>query len=162
MFSTKLRLAGVGILMLSLVSARAGLVALRTQAQPAPGPGNATPPAAKTDQKEAATRLQALLNERLKAARTEFDARTNEFKAGRITPDKLIAASRRLVEAQRDMSKTKEDLLNALRDHVERMKQHEKIYQQMVDVGRLPRYEMAESTYYRAEAEIWLERAKAK
>ena len=164
MFLTKLRIAGVAILMLSLVSVSAGLVALRTQAQPAQGqePASAAPLAAKTDKKEVNLKLQALLKERLDAARAEVDARTKEFEAGRGTLDFLFRASRRLVEAQRDMNDRKEDLLNALKDHVERMKQIEKLNQERFDAGRIPIYDLAESTYYRAEAEIWLERAKAK
>jgi RNA polymerase sigma factor (sigma-70 family) len=162
MFLTKLRLAGVAVLMLSLVSASAGLVALRTQAQPAQQPVSAAPLVTKTDKKEVNVKLQALLNERLNAARTELDARTREFEAGRGTLDMLFGASRRLVEAQRDMNGSKEDLLTALKDHVERMKQIEKINQDRFDAGRLPIYDLAESTYYRTEAEIWLERAKAK
>ena len=103
---------------------------------------------------------RTLLNERLNAARTELDSRTKEFEAGRGTLDFLLGASRRLAEARREMSTSKEDLLNAVKDYVKRMKQIEKINQERFDAGRIPIYDLAESTYYRAEAEIWLERAK--
>ncbi len=162
MFLTKLKIAGVAILMLSLVAVSAGLLAFRTQAQPVDETASATPPPVKAAPKEAAIRLQALLKERLNAARTEWDARMREFLTGLGTLEFLFGASQRLVKAQRAMSDRKEDLLTALEDHVKRMKKVEEIEKKRFDEGRIPIYVLAESTYYRAEAEIQLERAKAK
>jgi outer membrane protein TolC len=104
--------------------------------------------------------LRALLKERVEAAKTEVQARTREFEAGKGILDFLIAASRRLLVAEWELSDKKEDQLAALKAHFDRMKAAEDLNQERFGAGRIAVQDLQQTKYYRLEAEIWLEKAK--
>ena len=104
--------------------------------------------------------LHALLKERVEAAKTEVQARTREFEAGKGTLDFLIAASRRLLVAEWELSDKKEDQFAALKAHFDRMKAAEDLNQERFGAGRIAVQDLQQTKYYRLEAEIWLEKAK--
>src|SRR5262249_25367116 len=94
------------------------------------------------------------------AAKLELDSRTKEFMAGRGTLDITMGASKRLLEAERESSPKRADQIAACEAHLNRMKEIENVNRQRFNAGRIGIQDLAESTYYRIEAEIWLERAK--
>jgi RNA polymerase sigma factor (sigma-70 family) len=107
-------------------------------------------------------KLTALLKERVEAAKTWEKARHEQFLAGRGTLDILFEASKRLLEAERELSDKKADQIAALEAYFKLMKEIEEVNQARYDAGRVGIDDLAQSKYYRLEAEIWLERAKAK
>ncbi len=106
-------------------------------------------------------KLKELMKARLQAAETEADMRMKEFIVGKGTLDILFGASRRLLSAKLDLSDKREDRMAALEAHLQRMKKLEAVNQQRFDD-----YKVQENPslvkFYRLDAEIELERAKAK
>lgn len=174
MFFAKVKAIGVSLLTVALLAGGLSLYAARVPAEsakagqgvvlssPAPVPakqntgGSGAGTAAQSAQK-----IKSLLKEKLDTANLEMDARMKEFLAGRGTLDFLFAASRRLLDAQRDVAETKADHIAALEAHWQRMKQIEEIDQERFNSGRIPVQDLAQSKYNRLEAEVWLEKAKA-
>jgi hypothetical protein len=107
-------------------------------------------------------KLKGLLKDQYQAALDMARARWEEFMMGRGTLDSQIEASLRLLDAERDLSDKKGDQLTALENHWQRMKEFEKINQIRFDAGRVPIADNAQTKFYRIQAEIWLERAKAR
>src|SRR5262249_2269685 len=107
-------------------------------------------------------KLTTLLKARVEMAETEFANRNQEFLAGRGTLDILFGAGKRLLQAQQELSNKKEDQISALEAYLKLTKDIEEVNQARFDAGRITIADLAESKYYRLEAEIWLERAKAK
>ena len=95
------------------------------------------------------------------AAKRELDARWKEFCAGRGTLDILVGASRRLLEAERDLSSKKDDQVAAWDTHRQRMQDLCDINLARFEAGQIPIQDLAQADYYRLDAEIGLERAKA-
>jgi outer membrane protein TolC len=106
--------------------------------------------------------LTTLLKERVEVAKTEFDSHNQEFLAGRGTLDILFGAGKRLLQAQRELSEKKEDQIAALEAYLKITQSIEEVNQARFNAGRINISDMAEAKYYRLEAEIWLERARAK
>jgi outer membrane protein TolC len=105
-------------------------------------------------------KLQALLKARLEAAKTEVDARNKEFEAGRGTLVFIFDASKRLLQAELEVSDKKSDRLAAYEAFLKLAKEIEETNKQRFDDGKIPVQDLAQATYYRLEAEIWLEREK--
>jgi hypothetical protein len=106
-------------------------------------------------------KMAALLAARHAAASTEVDGRWKRFLGAREYLETLLAASLRLLEAEREASDKKPDQLVALQNHWRRMKETEKVVQWRFDNGMVPTQDLAEAKFYRLQAEIWMERAKA-
>jgi hypothetical protein len=70
--------------------------------------------------------------------------------------------SRRLMEAQQEVSNKKEDKLAAAQTHLERMKQLEDRVKKLVDAGDARALDSAGAKYYRLEAERQVLLAKAR
>jgi hypothetical protein len=107
-------------------------------------------------------KLKALLKDKHQAAFDETRSRWDELLAGRGTLDIYLGASLRLLEAERDLSDKKEDQVTALENHWQRMKVVEQVNQARFDAGRIPIADNAQTKFYRIQAEIWLEWARAK
>jgi hypothetical protein len=104
--------------------------------------------------------LKRLVQERVETAKKEVEARMFQFEAGKGTLDFLIGASKRLLTAETD-DKPSVVALAPLQAHFDRMKKIQDINQERFDGGRISIEDLAQAKYYRLEAEIWLERAKA-
>jgi outer membrane protein TolC len=148
------------------VGAVTGLLTYRAIAQeppvaeksaPAPNKGNAPIPEDKNMEK-----LTELLKALREAAQIEFDVRHQEFLAGRGTLDFELAAARRLLAAELELSDKKEERLKAYEDYLERMREFENVNQGRFQAGKISIADLKRAEYERLEAEIWLERAKAK
>jgi hypothetical protein len=150
MFVTKQKTVYVVLLTLGVLGTVAGLMAYRSfAAEAAPG------------SKEREDRLQPLLQARLDAAKEELESRKLEFEAGRGTLDILLGAARRTLHAQKELSAKKADQIAALEAYQEVTKYIEETVKKWSDAGRVAIHDHKEAQYYRLEAEIMLERAKA-
>src|SRR5262249_39219844 len=105
--------------------------------------------------------LKPIVEALFEAAMAEAHGRREEFIAGRGTLDIDLHASLRVLEAERLLSNDKAIQLGALEHHLNRMKEVEKINQARFDAGRIQRHDLAQSRFYRIQAELWLEQAKA-
>jgi RNA polymerase sigma factor (sigma-70 family) len=110
---------------------------------------------------DAPDRLTGLLQARVQAAQTEVEARYKEFLAGQGTLATVLEASTRYLEARRELV-DKKDVTDLLKDHLRRAKEVERICKARYEAGRITVAEFAHASYYRLEAEIWLERAKTR
>jgi hypothetical protein len=108
-----------------------------------------------------ADRMKVLLMDRFYAALTEAEARWNRYLAGKETLDIILGASLRLLEAERELSGKKADLIAALENHLRRVRELEKINQLKIEAGSVALQDLYQAKFFRAQAEIWLERAKA-
>jgi len=190
MFVTKLKNAVLATLLLGLVGSGTGVLASRlARAEPGEEPAVARPaaqdkakPPSKPSPDEAAAlaarlqeaaaraarldvammRVQLLMKAQLKVATEEVEAREKEFQAGRGTLDLLLGASRRLLQAQTNLSKTKEDRVAALERHLRLMTQIYEMNLARFQAGRIGVSELKESEFYRLEAEIEVERENLK
>jgi hypothetical protein len=188
MFLTKLKIVTVAALVCCAVGA--GLLAYPGRAEQPPGPGAGAaapagpPPAAAgagpvdeegfpplaalgekkvrelLDKSKVSVKLKSLLRERYSAAEDEMTARRREFLVGRGTLDIALGASRRLLEAERELSAKKEDQIAALQNHLKRVTEFDKVNRERYDAGRIPIQDLSQTTFYRVQAEIWLERAR--
>jgi RNA polymerase sigma factor (sigma-70 family) len=157
MLLSKIKVASSILFVLVLVSTGVGVLAMSKSAAHQTEervPETAKPPP-KIDNK-----LPELYKALLEAARTEMDARRKEFEAGRGTLDIMLGASRRLLQAEVESSQKRPDQIAAYEAHLKRMKEAEELNQARFNAGRIMVQDLAQSTYYRVEAEIWLERAK--
>lgn len=167
MFFTKVKIA-LAVLLVLGAAAGAGITGYgQPAARPQERAPEAPPEAAlKPDDPhaavESAVRLKVLLKERFDAANGEWNARWQEFTAGR-NRDSLevyFGCSQRLLVAAREMSENKAARIDAWHDHVMRMKQIEEICKAQYDAGRLSIGDYKQSQFYRLDAQIGLQRAK--
>jgi RNA polymerase sigma factor (sigma-70 family) len=105
-------------------------------------------------------KMKSLLKDRVDAAKTEVNARWKDFCAGRGNLD-IVGASRRLLEAERDLSSKKDDQVAAWDTHRQRMQNVYDLNLARFESGRINIQDLAQADYYRLDAEIGLERAKA-
>jgi RNA polymerase sigma factor (sigma-70 family) len=157
MLLSKLRVVGPILFVLFLASAGAGVLTFsKVRGHQIDEKKTEAPRIApKVDDK-----LPELFKAWVEAAKTEVDARTREFVAGRGTLDICMGASKRLLEAERESTKKRADQIAAYEAHWHRMKEIEKINLQRFNQGLIAIQDLAQSTYIRIEAEIWLERAR--
>ncbi|HLN27246.1 MAG TPA: hypothetical protein VK395_05840 [Gemmataceae bacterium] len=109
---------------------------------------------------KAGDKMGELVKGQLEAAKTELDARWQEFLAGRGTLDIMLGSSQRLLQAEFDLSTKRSDRIAALEAHWQRLREVETINQSRYDAGRIPIQDLAQSRSGRCRAEILLERAK--
>jgi RNA polymerase sigma factor (sigma-70 family) len=172
MFVSKIKVAAAVLLAVALC-AGAGVLGYRALAAEPPPEKKTEPPPAGADARkadearkeaEAADKMRRLLKARVDAARQEWEDRMKLLQDGRDGDrlDVLGAASRRLLVAQRELSENKADQIAAWEAHLDRMKGVEEIAKGRFEAGTLSRPNHALAQYYRLDAEIGLERAKAK
>src|SRR5437764_6442795 len=113
------------------------------------------------DAADASARVKAILKERYEAARTEVKGRWKEYFPGRGTPDLLLASSRRLLEAERDLCVEKADRIAALRAHWQRLDTIHKLNITRFEQGRLSVREPMQTLFDRTGAEMALDREGA-
>jgi Holliday junction resolvase-like predicted endonuclease len=76
--------------------------------------------------------------------------------------DDLMAATRRWVEAEREVETDKLRRLKVLADYFERMRQIEDITKLRFDIGKIAGTEYATVRYFRYEAVQWYEQEKGR
>jgi hypothetical protein len=146
------------VLALCLVVA-GGISALSLMAQ--------APPAAKDEAPRPAAdkgegKLQKLLEERLKVAKQEVEARRKEFEAGKTTFEGMAEAWRRVLKAELDLATDKAARVAAYERYVKLLKQVSEVSKARYEAGRASFATYCEAEYLRLDAEIALEREKAR
>jgi hypothetical protein len=109
-------------------------------------------------------KIMELMRKRFDAAKTTWNARADAFLAGKIkvTPQELIDASERLTKAQQDMTDIAADQLRILESRFDRMTKVHKRLEQLCEGGDISMLEVTEAAFALYDAEIALERFKAK
>jgi hypothetical protein len=173
MFMSHVRIA-VTVLLAVALTAGAGVFGHRTLAAQSPQEvkprgGQAKDSRSKTERDEerlAAVALQQtlrpLMEKRLEAVKTQVRARMEELLAGKTTVDVLLSASAHLTKAQQEMTDKPADHFKILETQFQRMKLVAQILHVRFDAGKANVGEVAQADYYRYDAEIALERFKAK
>lgn len=174
MFMTKLKTTIAVILALSVIGS-AGVCSyyLRGQAPPAQAPPEEVPPEAKLPEKvtpdkigpaKPAEALQKMLKERRDRAEQELTVRYRQYRAGAQDAilDLMIESSKRLLKAELELNAKKADRLVAHERHVRLMKEVAEIVKAKFNVGRVSEADFARAEYERLDAEIALEREKAR
>ncbi len=163
MFMTKVKTAAVTVLVVAVLAAGATVLAYPRQPGPPADQRTAEKKAdepKRTDDK--AKVLDELMKARLEAAETALDGRMKEFEVGKGSLDILLGASKRWLSAKLELSNKNQDRIAALDAHFERMKEIESENQRRFDAGKVNIMDLAQAKFYRLDAEIELERAKAK
>jgi hypothetical protein len=103
----------------------------------------------------------ALLKARLDAARKTYEWLAKNYIESRPPLGELLYRwSCRWLDAEREMSDRQEDRVVACRAHLRRMRELERVARDRFRNHFVPVEEDTAAQFYRAEAEIWLERAK--
>jgi RNA polymerase sigma-70 factor (ECF subfamily) len=115
--------------------------------------------AAKMEVKVAREFKQPKIPDLVEAARQRLEAQKAYYEEGRITLDRFIAASQRLMEAEHLAAKTDAERLAALKRHVGLLKEVENRERAELVIGKGTQADVAEAVQSRVEAEIQLEDA---
>jgi RNA polymerase sigma factor (sigma-70 family) len=121
-----------------------------------------TPQAEKSNPPEANKKIMDLMQKRLDAIKEQWKARAEELLAGKTTVDVLLSASARITKAQQEMTDRPADHLRILETQFERMKLAQEVLEARFLAGKVSTGEVSEARFYRYDAEIALERFKAK
>ena len=97
----------------------------------------------------------------LKAAQDSWEGRWMKFEARRSTLDEVLPWSANLLRAELKLRVKHSEIVEAHRQHLKRLKGVENICKADYDEGKIARSDYHPIVYYRIEAEIWLEAAKA-
>jgi len=106
-------------------------------------------------------KMAALLLACYQAACDEFKIRVERLLEGRDPTHTIFGSSLRVLEAERELSTKKGDQIVAFENHWHRMKGVEKLVQLKSEAGSGATQDVAETRFYRLQAEVWMERAKA-
>jgi hypothetical protein len=107
---------------------------------------------------------ERLAKERLSAARRAYEAAWAKFKPFDLSKgdgEDVYRWSHRWMESGRDTAISKAERVAALQAHFERMKELEQEVQMYVR-STIPIQQLAATQFYRAEAELWLLKERAK
>jgi RNA polymerase sigma factor (sigma-70 family) len=116
----------------------------------------------KEDKPKDDAKVKKLLEDLCQAAKEEFRARKQQYLAGATTQEALAGSARRVLTAELERSEKKEDRVTACEEYVQQATEIAKITKAKLEAGTGAAADMAEAEYYRLEAEIMLEREKAK
>ncbi len=104
--------------------------------------------------------VDRLLRQLLEASRLRFEAQRPYYEEGRITIDRFVMASDRLLEVERLVARNGSEALAAMQRHVDRLKQIEARERKELEAGKSTSADVAEITQNRLEAEVMLMKAK--
>ncbi len=156
MSMSKIKFAGAIVVMVLVIGAGAVLLAYRVLAA-----DRATVEAKEAAQKQGETKEEAkLVAELFAAANEEWTGRLREFEAGRGTQEFLHAAARRLLQAELEKAKTKEERIAARKAQLDRMAEVEKVNKARFEKALIPIQDYQAARFWRLEAELALLRAK--
>ena len=161
MYVAKLRTAAAVVVAVGILAAGAGAWGYAALAQPPAQPRAKEAPAPAPPDK-AKEKMQALLKDRKTAAEEWHRARYAEFLAGRGTLDDTLESAGALVKSQLDLARDKADRVAAREAHLERMTEVAKVTHERFRTGRVGVADYSQTRYAALEAEIELEREKAK
>lgn len=160
----KLKSAAIIACVLAL-AAGAGWLTYRGLAAEPPAPVAAAPvPPPKEEARKEDAAIAALQKEKLQAAEEAYTLMMEGQKAGQVVvTEEVCAWSKRWLESEKEVNPGRDAHLKALRAHIERMKELEKVTRLRAEAGRerVTFVDLRSATYARLEAEIWLRKAEA-
>jgi hypothetical protein len=108
-------------------------------------------------------KVKALLKERLEVLREMEKALKNSYESfGTVPLERVLQASRKVIQAELELAETAAERVALREKAVAIAKEIEKILKTRHDAGTVPIYEYLEAKAARLEAEIALERERAK
>jgi hypothetical protein len=113
------------------------------------------------DQDTAAV-LAKLQTQRRDAARKTYEVMWSNYRERRASEDTLYRWSVRWLEAERQLAGQPAEQVAAFNGHVERMRELEKLLDNLHRSGLTTVDEISAAEFYRVEAEVWLLQAKEK
>jgi RNA polymerase sigma-70 factor (ECF subfamily) len=116
----------------------------------------------KEDKPKDDAKLKKLLQDWCDVAKEEFKMRKQEFAVGKITPEELASSARRVMTAELERSDKKEDRVMACEEYLQQITEAARIAKIKLEAGKMGHADAVEAEYYRLEAEVLLEREKAK
>jgi len=166
MFLNKLKSMMV-VLLLILSGLGSGLLivaAVAAEQKPQQPAGDAKEKVVLADEGKPNKKIMELMRKRLDAAKTTWNSRADLFVAGKIkvAPQELIDASERLTKSQLDMTDIAADQLRILESQFDRMRLVHRRLEQLFEGGDIGKSEVIEAEFALYDAEIALERFKAK
>jgi RNA polymerase sigma factor (sigma-70 family) len=160
MLLSRIRTVFIVLAILGLVGIGGGYLATQPGADARP---QDRPPALAAGDDVGAKRVAELLKLRRDAAEAVFEFRIKKVEAGAALADEaFFACSLRLHQAELDLCRTRAERVEACTTHMNRMNRADQILQAQFQAGKINIGDGAVGTYYRADAELRLERAKAK
>jgi len=94
------------------------------------------------------------------AARKAHEVAVENLRTGLAGPETVHAWSLRWMAAQTDFDPTGK--VRAIEEHFERMNDLDELVKTMAAVGKASTLDVASATFFREEAKLWLETARAK
>jgi RNA polymerase sigma factor (sigma-70 family) len=116
----------------------------------------------KEDKPKDDAKVKKLLQDMVQAAKEEYKLRTQRYLSGVSTSEQLAGASRRVLTAELEWSEKKEERVKACEEYLQRTTEVAKHAKAGADAGQATQADAVQAEYYRLEAEIMLEREKAK
>ena len=107
-------------------------------------------------------KVKKLLQDLLQAANEEYKVRMQAYLNGTTTSEQLAGAARRVMTAELERSEKKEDRVTACETYLQRTTEVAKRAMASFKAGQAAQADAMQAEYYRLEAEIMLEREKAK
>jgi len=104
--------------------------------------------------------VDPLVRQLLKSARQRLETQRAYYEEGRITLDRMVMASARLMEVERLVVRKESEALSAMQRHVSRLREMENREQAELVVGKGTAADVAEIEQNRLEAEVMLMKAK--
>lgn len=102
-----------------------------------------------------------LAEARYKAAVKQYELVWSYYRQDRVDSFMVYYWSRLVLESQQDLSDAKVDRIAALQAHDDRLKKLEALVQRVRKLGFAYSSDVGATTYYRLEADRWLEKAQA-
>jgi hypothetical protein len=107
-------------------------------------------------------RVKKLVRNLYQAAEEEYRMRELAYRSGTATTEQLAGAARRVLTAGLERSENKEERVTVCEGYLQRMTDAAQNAKIGADAGQKTQADALEAEYYRLEAEIMLEREKAK
>jgi hypothetical protein len=111
-------------------------------------------------QPEKAVAVSLLAEARYRAAVKQFDETWAYYRQARFDSYQVYVWSRLVLESRRAMAVKPAEHIEALEDHLDRMRKLEDLVKKVRRLGFGRSYDVGASEYYRLEAELWLEQAR--
>jgi len=116
----------------------------------------------KEDKPKDDAKVKKLLQDMVQAAKEEYKLREQAYLNLTASPEPLAGAARRILTAELEQSEKKEDRVKACEEYLQRITGVAKHAMNFYKTGQATQADAMQAEYYRLEAEIMLEREKAK
>jgi RNA polymerase sigma factor (sigma-70 family) len=116
----------------------------------------------KEDKPKDDAKVKKLLQDMVQAAKEEYKLRNLAYLNLTASAEPLAGAARRILTAELEQSEKKEDRVKACEEYLQRITEVAKRAMDVYKTGQATQADAIQAEYYRLEAEIMLEREKAK